>query len=165
VEIQFTLNRIDLVRFNVHHASRRLLTWTIVVILAAMIARTVPTDFPLLVRIFFYVLILLLIAGVMFLATAAIAFVSYAKAKNRGVLGEHKLIITPEAITETTAVNSSTWSWSGVPNVSENGSYIFIYVQQNLAHIVPKRAFGSSAEAHQFYDVARSAWETARRAA
>lgn len=165
MDIQFTINRFDLLRFNLHHAAHRRLTWAIVGICAALIASTVPNDMPVTARLIIFVFILPIMTVVYFLATAAIALLSYAPAKNRGVFGRHDLSITSEDISEFSQVNSSKWSWASVPKVSQNGSYIYIYVQQNLAHIVPKRAFHTPEEAREFYGAARSAWLASKGAA
>lgn len=164
-EVAFTVTRADVVRFNLHHASHRLLNWVVIVIAAAVIGGSITAGVPLWAGIAIDTMLLLFFAGFLFLMTAVAAFFSSVQAKNRVVFGPHRLTLTAADITEVTPVSRSTWSWPAVQIVRQNRSYIFIYVQQNGAHIIPKRAFGSSDRARQFYDAARSALMGARRSA
>jgi hypothetical protein len=102
------------------------------------------------VRIVAFFLFAVGMTVVLFVATALIASVSYVPSKNRGVIGHHRLTLTAETLTEETSVSRQTWSWVGVPKVSRNSAYVFIYVQQNSAHIVPTRSFPNPADVDLF---------------
>jgi hypothetical protein len=72
----------------------------------------------------------------------------------RGQLGRHRLVLTEDAVVESTAVNEQRTSWAGVDRVEQNADYIFIYTSAAAAHMIPKRAFRDSAEAEAFYQLA-----------
>jgi hypothetical protein len=161
VTIDFTNTLIDLVRFNLYHASRRVLNWVIIVGGALFLSRTMRFDQPG-VRAVAFVMFFICMVLVLFGVTALISCVSYAPSKNRGVLGKHRLTLTTDTLTETSPVSQGTWSWAGIPKVSRNAAYVFIYVQQNMAHIVPTRSFPSRAEADRFYQFVVDTWGVAR---
>jgi hypothetical protein len=162
LEIKFNLTVADLVRFNVYHATRRVVSWIVIGVVVFVFAKAVAAGQTSVgARLFITAAIALLATTGYFVATALVALVSYVPSKNRGVLGEHLLSFDDVDITEKTAVSTATWSWESIPNVARNRRYVFIYVQQNMAHIVPKRAFASREEADRFFDSAYSTWKLA----
>ena len=159
--IEFNNTLIDLVRFNLYHASRRALNWAIIAGCALFLSRTIPSDPPS-VRVVAFFIFALCMVVVLFGATALIGFASYAPSKNRGVSGQHRLTLTADSLTEETPVSKGTWSWAAIAKVSRNSAYVFIYVQQNMALIVPTRSFPSRKEADQFYQFVVDTWKTVR---
>ena len=159
--VDFTNTVFDLVRFNLYHASRRVVNWLIIAGGALVLTRTIPAD-TLGVSVVAFFMFSICMTVMLFSATVLISGVSYWPSKNRGVLGEHRLTVTAETITEETAVSQGTWSWIGVPKVSRSSAYVFIYVQQNMAHIVPARSFSSRAEADRFFQFVVETWNAAR---
>lgn len=164
MQITFTVSLLDLVRFNLYHASRSVVHWVIVSGAVLLLARTIPHDLPLHVMVIIIFLLAASMIALMFVGTALVAAVSYVPSKNRAAIGEHVLTIEPRALTEQTPVSTATWSWAAVPKISRTRAYIFIYVQQNMAHVIPTRAFASGDEANRFYDVAVQTWNAARGA-
>ena len=80
---------------------------------------------------------------------------------DRGQLGRHRIVLSDDGVTESTAVNESRTSWAGVDRVEESPDYIFIYTSPAGAHVIPKRAFGDPQGADAFYRLARSRKEAA----
>jgi hypothetical protein len=164
LQIAFKISLMDLIRFNVYHASRRGLNWLIVSGAVLLLARTIPHDLPLHVMVFIVFLLAAFMIAFMFVVTVLVAALSYAPSKNRAAIGEHVLTIEPDTLTEETLVSTARWSWAAVPKISHTRAYIFIYVQQNMAHVIPKSAFASRDEASRFYGLAVKTWKTARGA-
>jgi hypothetical protein len=160
--IDFTNTRSDLVRFNLYHASRRAFNWVIIIGSAFFLGRTIPGELDVKVVAFFIFAVSLTV--VLFGVTVLISAFSYAPSKNRGILGNHRLTLTAESLKEETPVSHGTWSWAGITKVARNSAYVFIYVQQNMAHIVPLRSFQSRADADRFYQFVVDTWRTARAA-
>ena len=75
---------------------------------------------------------------------------------DRGQLGKHRLVLTPEGVLESTAVGESRTSWTGVDRVEQDAHYIFIYTAPVAAFLVPKRAFRDLQEAEAFYQLSRT---------
>ena len=67
-----------------------------------------------------------------------------------GILGEHTIEISPEGLFEMTSVNESKHYWCGIRNVYSTDSYIFVFINKSVAHIIPKRAFKSNEESQNF---------------
>jgi len=63
--------------------------------------------------------------------------------KHRGVLGRHTLQITDEGLIERTDVNEAIHKWPGMHKIVSGPKYLYIYVTETNAHMVPKRYFTS----------------------
>ena len=70
--------------------------------------------------------------------------------KHQGLVGEHTLRLTPEGLEESTAFNTGVHKWAGIHRVDSTTRYLFIYINESMAHIVPKQAFSCVAEAELF---------------
>ena len=81
-----------------------------------------------------------------------------------GVLGEHIITLTPEYVEERTTVNEMKSSWKGIFRIDDTEEYLFILIQPTMAHVIPRRAFPSPAEADGFLKAARRYHETAQAA-
>jgi hypothetical protein len=53
---------------------------------------------------------------------------------------------------ERTDVNESLHRWAGFHKIVSTGKYLYIYVTDNNAHVVPRRYFGSEQEERLFRD-------------
>jgi hypothetical protein len=82
--------------------------------------------------------------------------------KNNGILGEHKICLTEEAMIESTSVNESHNKWSSIERIDEDDNYIFITTTAGGTYNIPKRDFHSSDAATQFYNQARIYHERSR---
>lgn len=71
-----------------------------------------------------------------------------APGRNKSVLCEHVLEVTPEALVERTPFSETHSRWNSIEAVEESEDYLFIYVQANAAHVVPKSSLaeGDSSE-------------------
>jgi YcxB-like protein len=78
---------------------------------------------------------------------------------------QHTITLTETAVVEESPVNRTESSWAGVVKVARNRRLIFIYIASNLAHVIPKRAFASEAEAASFFTQATEFWSRAHNAA
>ena len=59
---------------------------------------------------------------------------------HRGVLGAHTLEITENGLIERTDVNETLHRWPGISRVVSLFGYLFIYIGENNAHQIPRRA-------------------------
>ena len=159
-QIDFRNTLFDLVRFNLYHFPRSRVTQVLLAGALLLFGRdAMRVDAPLSARI---VMFLILAVGLVVACTAIIIVVavfSYRPKKNKGILSEHHVSLTSEGVVEETPVSTSKWAWSAVPRIARTRSYIYIYVQQNMAHVIPARAFRTDAEAAQFFDSAMALWK------
>ncbi len=77
-----------------------------------------------------------------------------AEGKNNGLLGRHRVTLTPESVTEATEFNQASTSWRAVERVVEFGDHAFIYINTMAAIVVPRRAFGVASEFNEFVKTA-----------
>ena len=80
----------------------------------------------------------------------------YAEGQNAGVLGPHRLTLDPEWLCERTDVREVRTHWRAVEQVVEDAQHLYLYVTAFSAVIVPKRAFGSEAEARELAKTAEA---------
>jgi hypothetical protein len=85
------------------------------------------------------------------LAALLVVLISFVPRLNKGILTTHTLTIDDAGVTEETAVNQSRAKWSGVLRVRQNRSFIFIYLTEYSAHVIPKRAFPAPVDAENFF--------------
>jgi hypothetical protein len=57
--------------------------------------------------------------------------------KAKGVIGEHTLEVTDEGLRETTEYNSSLYRWSGFHKMKQSSGFLWVYVTDTKAHVVP----------------------------
>lgn len=79
-----------------------------------------------------------------------------------GTICEHIIDINKTGISEKTKVNESHYEWNGILRIEQNKKYIYIFVDNNLGHIIPKRAFVSDNEANIFYHEANEYWHNSK---
>lgn len=97
-----------------------------------------------------------MIAAINFVANWIAQFRAFHNTERNGVLGEHTITLTPEALHERTAVNDSKASWSGIFRTDATPTHIFIFTQPNAAYVIPRRAFPTPKAAEQFFSTARA---------
>jgi len=72
--------------------------------------------------------------------------------KNKTLLTERNMTFDDHGFTSETQYSRSEMKWPIVQKLARTRNYIFIYVAQHSAHIVPRRAFGGDTEWDSFYE-------------
>ncbi len=75
--------------------------------------------------------------------------------KNKGILGDHTMTLSKDGLVETCDVGESRSTWNGVERVEADDEYVYLYIGSCQAHVIPRRAFASEADATEFIKVAR----------
>ncbi|MCJ7522354.1 MAG: YcxB family protein [Dehalococcoidia bacterium] len=75
-----------------------------------------------------------------------------AEEQGRGAVGGHRLSITRSAVTDKAGSGKTTTNWTDVKKVVLMDNYVFIYIGDTSAHIVPKRAFPDETAWKEFKD-------------
>jgi hypothetical protein len=115
--------------------------------------------------LYFFVMLgiyLLVVSLLIFVLNQITQFRTFREGQS-GVLCEHTITLTPEALLERTAVNNSKALWRGIFRVDATPEYIFIFTQPGAAHTIPRRFFATPSDSEQFLAAARTYHETARR--
>ena len=172
MEVIYDLERKDLVRaqwylFWYGAASRRinlimLFTWVLLSIMFAMASHRATLIARL--NVFVEVLLFFLIFSgtLIFIMNSYVYRKAIPKKKHNGLMGRHKLVLTPKGLWEFTKVNESLAYWHGIDRIEENEDYIFIFTTPSSAHIVPKRVFENKESAKNFYEAAAQYYQTAQ---
>ena len=74
---------------------------------------------------------------------------------NKGLLGLKEITLTPVEICATGALRSSTTRWPAVEKVVTTEEALYVYISAIEAIVIPRRAFGTSAEFEDFAATAR----------
>jgi uncharacterized integral membrane protein len=86
--------------------------------------------------------------------------------KRRGIseegetLREHEYIVDEKGIMRRSTVNSSFVKWKAVLNIDQSVDYIFIYIDNSIAYIIPKNSIGTKEEARDFLGKIISHWQS-----
>jgi hypothetical protein len=75
-----------------------------------------------------------------------------AEGNNKGMLGEHTLILDKDGVLEITTHNESKTKWDAIEDIIESENHIFIFFSSMAGYIVPLRVFKSSNEKDIFLE-------------
>ncbi|HTE18929.1 MAG TPA: YcxB family protein [Armatimonadota bacterium] len=71
--------------------------------------------------------------------------------KQRGALGRHTVVISPAALwLSTPGLGEGRVEWSAIKEVVANEHLVLLYRDEQIAHVVPRRAFATPREAETF---------------
>ena len=114
---------------------------------------------PLLTKVIFaglvFLLFFLLLKLLNFIVTRLVLWRAYTSEKNRGLICEHTITLTDEALIEATSVNEGKNLWKGIYQIKDDRDYIYVFITHNNAHVIPKRAFSTQEEASRFLQEAK----------
>ncbi len=79
--------------------------------------------------------------------------------RNQTFLTEHAITVGAAFFVEETPYNRTEYNWLAVQKLARTKRYLFIYISQNAAHVIPRRAFASDADWQAFYAVCQQATE------
>lgn len=108
------------------------------------------------VRILMTVILFVLMVGTIFVVTAIFVVLSMISGANRTILTEHTITISDGGLVEETAFNRTEQKWTGIPRLICTRDYIFAYVSQYAAHVIPSRAFANAQEFQDFFQELQS---------
>jgi len=103
---------------------------------------------PRLVGTVFFVAPFLLILLAVQLAIVALFLVSR---RNKTLLTEHTITLGEDGFVEETSYARTDHKWLAVQKLSRTRRHLFIYVAQQGAHVIPRRAFRDEAEWNAFH--------------
>jgi hypothetical protein len=149
----------DLWRFSAYTYPRRraflILNGLMVIVFSFMLAPTVSkSEGGILLRALVFLTMLVAILAFINLGALLVTVISYVPSRNKGILTTHTLTLDESGVAEETPTGRTDTKWSGIVHVRQNRSFIFLYVSEYGAHVVPKRAFANAADAHRFFQLA-----------
>ena len=154
----------ELIKFNLFHVSRTVVFWLAncgggIVIGWTLASGVKGLGHSMEVKVVYVTFMTLAVMALLLLLQLAYLCLSYSMHANRGFLTEHTVTLTAEGVREITPLGKQFLSWQGMAAVRENRRYIFIYVSQHVAYVIPKLAFRKPDAAMAFKKHARDRWQ------
>ena len=144
----------DLLAFICHHYSRLFTLQAITLIFVAFTSmstlREIPGDAAIHVKIVTFVLKEGILLGGYLLVIGLVSILGMASKLNKAFFTEHTITIDEGGLTEETVFNRSEYKWAGIQKIIITNGYVFAFVSQHAAHVIPRRAFESQAEWDDF---------------
>jgi hypothetical protein len=130
-------------------------------IISLSVFRALPKHSDAVTKVITFAILDLIGFSVLAAVFALSVVLSLGSRKNKTILTEHTIILAEESFTEETPYNKTEQKWTIVQKLARTKSYIFIYVAQYMAHVVPRRAFRDDAEWDAFYEYCRQKTQAA----
>ena len=153
--IRFTLNRWDVLRCRLWVVAHNYKLMSFIVLMSLAIpaltySKPEGIRYPLVYCVVYFVILaaLMLVLNVVFQIVFQV-FWLFAN-KNRGVVGEHELVILEAGLMEKTPFNESLHRWAGFHKIAVSRNYLFVFVTDNNVHYIPHSAFASKEDADSF---------------
>ena len=162
MSVTFEVTPVDLRAFQ-KHASRVMPAykrgrWVVIIFIAIISyfpATSATADQSLAIKLLTYAIVFGTVWLFSFIVSRLIHFLNMVIRPDQkglsGILCQHTITIDPEGLTEVTPVNQGKHYWKGIYRIDTTPEHIFIYIQQNMAHAIPKRFFASPSEADLFF--------------
>jgi hypothetical protein len=112
-------------------------------------------EFSLAKRVVMALLMGLVVLTGMFVLQVVILLLAIWTKKFKDLLGEHELRLSDAGMSSRSAHSESMRKWTGLLKVASTRKYLYLYVNETTAQIVPKRYFASPAEAQSFEQMIR----------
>lgn len=118
-------------------------------------ARSLPANQPMVVRAiaFFMVEMLLLLVLVVF--WAGITLLTMISTRNKPLYCQRSLTVGDESFVTESEYGRSETKWTLVQKLARTKSHIFMFLGQDNAIVVPRRAFENSDQWDKFYEICR----------
>ena len=118
----------------------------------------------LLIKSLVFVTFLGLILASINLFTMLAVLVSYVPKLNKGIFTTHTVTLDESGVTSETPTSRGAIEWAGVLKVRQSHSFVYIYCAEHAAHVIPKRAFATPADAEGFFQFASQAHDASHAA-
>ncbi len=167
MEIEVEINRKDFVKFNQYYMKQRKsliqkLYPLILVVLVILLNIKRISDISYVIGNIIFVLIIYY-AVVLILKPLISLRIKHMPSEKGGILGKHKFIISDDGLMETTEHSESITKWNGVHSVKTTKNYIYVFVDNCAAHIIPTRYFQLPEESANFCAILKGKVENAKK--
>lgn len=117
--------------------------------------RATPADQPMAARIVGFIFAELLLASLIVAFLAVITILTMASRKNKPLYCQRKITVGDDVFGTESEYGRSEARWSLIQKLVRTRSHIFIFLSQQNAIVVPRRAFESADQWHRFYEICR----------
>jgi hypothetical protein len=155
MKVQYRNTFRDIIVFSLRHNSRSpVVIGSLVfflVVFAFVLKAALPPELSSVEKVFVFLVSELIAAAFLAALMAVNIVLSMISKRNRTVLTDHTIILGDDSFVEQTEFNRNEQTWTGVQKLARTSNYIFIYIAQHMAHVIPRRAFTSDAEWDAFF--------------
>ena len=117
--------------------------------------RDLPVDKPAIVRVVAFLFVELLLALFIIMFWAVITLLTMISHKNKPLFCDKTITLGEETFIGESQYGKSEIRWAMVQKLARTRRYIFIYLGQENAVVLPRRAFESSTQWDTFYDICK----------
>ena len=168
MKVSFNIKFIDLIFFNLHHwfnSSFMLgffaVLFSIITFINWQAVARQADERSLFVNIFTFIILELMIFTVLAVFLLITIIISNISNMNKTILTDCVVTLNSELISTESKYARAEYQWNAVQKLSQNSKYIFLYVMQHSAVIIPKRAFQNAQELENFWQECKSRIKTA----
>ena len=158
--VQYKNTLTDVLWFSAYTYSRSpviLALYSIVFAFACFSAYTsVPASTPLVARILTTAIVVAVFLVIFLFVLGVFLALSVLSKANKTILTQHSITLAETGLIEETEFNRSEHKWTGIPRLGRTRRYIFAYISQYAAHVIPRRAFSDAATWESFYEELQS---------
>jgi len=117
--------------------------------------RSLPADRSMVVRVILFVITELVLVMALVVFWTVITLITMISTKNKPLYCERALTVGDDAFVTESEYGRSETKWSLVQKLARTRTHIFMYLSQESAVIIPRRAFESATEWDTFYEICR----------
>jgi hypothetical protein len=118
-------------------------------------AHSASADKPMVVRVIAFIFVETLLVLFLVAFWAVITVITMVSTKNKPLYCQRALTVGDEAFVTESEYGRSETKWTLVQKLARTRSHIFMYLSQESAVIIPRRAFESRTQWDTFYDICR----------
>jgi len=166
--IRYSLTQMDVFAFNLRALLRNRLIQIIMIGLVAYLVYSglytrVPGNQPQPTTAVRITVTIIMAASALFFLTAVqllLLFLMIWTKRFKGLIGQHELTLTDAGMISKSANSETTRKWNSLFRIRSTRNYLFLYINETSAIIVPKRYFASPGEASGFEQTIRERAKT-----
>lgn len=157
--ITYRINFRDRLAWTIHHAMRSpvllLIMGCPMGLFAFNFMRSLPADRSIAYRIGVTVFGVVLMSSVCLSIWLLLTVLIMISKKNKPLYCQRTLTVSDAGIATESEYDRSELKWTLVQKLARTRRHIFIYVNQNAAVVIPRRAFENAAQWDGFYEICR----------
>jgi hypothetical protein len=158
MKVSFRYKYLDLIAFNFYHLFRSIIFYgfLVFIILIGIIpnwqaANHAAADKSMIYRIVLFVILELVPVVISYIVLALVLLLANIGKMNKTVLTDSSIILNEDILVTESAYSHSEIQWTAIQKLVRTRTYIFLYIMQHGALVIPRRAFESDAAFDQFW--------------
>ena len=158
MRVSYRIKFIDLILFNIYHWFHSpfmlgffAVLFSIITLLNWQAVTKQADEHSLFVNVFTFAVLEFVFVAVIVIVLLLTVIVGNISKMNKTVLTDCAITLNPDSIFAESKYARAEYQWNAVQKLAQNSKYLFLYVMQHGAVIIPKRAFQSNQELENFW--------------